>query len=377
VELEEAFEAGDENFAGEVLGEFQPVKERLNVAALARWLREEHYKGVVVMIGGLEPDEREEVFHFCQSLGAPVIAEATSGLREALHRLSLPDGDRLLKKRPPGRILRLGDVPSGRFWRDLEDLPHISVWSICRNGLPGLARSSSVVRGALERILPALGEIEEVGDALDYLLQRSRRAAVIDELLEAYPDSEPGLLRTLSQYASLGGGLFLGNSMPIREWNLFAQWHHPVRSVRANRGSNGIDGQISTWLGWSAELTEAWAVIGDLTALYDLAAPVMLGQIECRGRVLAVINNGGGKIFERLPRLESMSPRAAEWMLNPHAADLSGFATLWGMRHLRVRTLDDFDQFSETETTTTLLEIMPDPLQTRQFWAAWDRYADA
>ena len=90
-------------------------------------------------------------------------------------------------------------------------------------------------------------------------------------------------------------------------------------------------------------------------------------------RVLAVINNGGGKIFERLPRLQAMSPRAVEWMTNPQAADLAGFASLWGMRHLRIRTPDDFDGFDEGNEATSLLEIIPDPEQTRLFWAAWDR----
>lgn len=209
---------------------------------------------------------------------------------------------------------------------------------------------------------------------MDYLAGSSRRAAMIEELLEAYPDSEPALLRTLSNYISVGGGLFLGNSMPIREWNLFAQWHRPVQSVRANRGANGIDGQISTWLGWSAEVSETWAVIGDLTALYDLAAPFVLEQIDCEKRVLTVINNGGGKIFERLPRLQSMSPRAVEWMTNPQTADWSGFAKLWNMSYLKIRTVDDFDQL-EPGDKTLLLEVVPDDKQTAQFWAAWDRFS--
>lgn len=372
VEFEEAFQADEEEFATEALCEFQPAREKLNVAALARWLREEHSKGVVVLVGGLEPDEREEVFHFCQDLGAPVIAEATSGLREVLESLAIQDADRVLKAHPPGKILRLGEVPSGRFWRDLEELPQVSLWSACRNGLPGLARESNVVRGPLDRIIQALGPIELVDDALDYLAHARSRAAKIDELLEIYPDSEPALLRTLSHYASIGSGLFLGNSMPIREWNLFAQWLRPVPSVRANRGVNGIDGQLSTWLGWSADVSETWAVVGDLTALYDLAAPFVLDQINCQGRVLAVINNGGGKIFERLPRLQSMSPRAIEWMTNPHCADFSGLAALWKMRHLQVHTVDDFDKFESGEKTV-LLEIIPDLKQTQAFWAAWDR----
>lgn len=373
VEFEEEFVPGGDDFSGVTVGDFEAAKDRLDVAALARWLREGLYRGLVVMVGGLEPEEREEVFHFCRALEVPVIAEATSGLREALQALSLPDGDRALKANPPGKILRLGEVPSGRFWRDLEDLPEISVWSVCRNGLPGLARESGVVRGPLDRVLRALGDIEAAEDALDYFQNASRHAAVIDELLEAYPDSEPGLLRTLSHYVSTGSGLFLGNSMPIREWNLFAQRDRPIQNVRANRGVNGIDGQISTWLGWSAELSEAWAVVGDLTALYDLAGPFVMGQVNLESRVLVVINNGGGKIFERLPRLQSMSPRAAECMTNPQEADLAGWAQLWGMNHLRVKSVDDFDGF-EPEGKMLLLEIIPDAGQTKGFWEKWDRH---
>jgi 2-succinyl-5-enolpyruvyl-6-hydroxy-3-cyclohexene-1-carboxylate synthase len=372
VEFEESFEAGAVDFPAQGVGTFAPVKDRLDVAALARWLREDLYQGIVVLIGGLEPDEREEVFHFCRDLGAPVVAEATSGLREALQALAIHDADRILKARPPGKILRLGEVPSGRFWRDLETLTDISVWSVCRNGLPGLARECQVTRGPLNRVIPALGTIEAADDALDLLVGASGRATRTEELLECYPDSEPALLRALSHYACLGSGVYLGNSLPIRQWNLFAQWTRPVPSVRANRGANGIDGQISTWLGWSAELSDTWALLGDLTALYDPAGLFMLGQVHPDGRVLAVIHNGGGKIFERLKRLKTLSPRTAECLTNPHTADLAGLALLWGMRHLQVRRADDFDAF-ESGGKPILLEILPDPVQTAQFWTEWDR----
>jgi 2-succinyl-5-enolpyruvyl-6-hydroxy-3-cyclohexene-1-carboxylate synthase len=191
-------------------------------------------------------------------------------------------------------------------------------------------------------------------------------------MLECYPDSEPALMRAVSHYASIASSVFLGNSLPIREWNQFAQWMRPVPVVRANRGANGIDGQVSTWLGWTAEVGESWAVVGDLTALYDLSAPFMLSQVEQAGRVLVVIQNNGGRIFSRLPRLDSMSPRAAECMINSHSADLAGLAALWGMQHLRIRTADDFDRY-EAGGETVLLEVIPDAEQTRRFWADWDR----
>jgi len=364
--------------------DFGTTWDKPNVADLARWLRDPGLRGMTVLIGGLEPSEREEVWHFCRTLGVPVIAEATSGLREALAPLHLPDGDRQLRKKPPSKILRLGDCPSGRFWRDLESLPHIEVFTITRNGLPGLpeapdssANPRPVITGPVDRVLRALGEIDPIGDFADHLATSGRDAARIEELLETYPDSEPALIRAISHYAALSGPVFLGNSLPIREWNLFAQWDRPCRDVRANRGVNGIDGQLSTWLGATADIAGSWAIVGDLTALYDPAAAALLGQVESRGRVLAVINNHGGRIFERLPRLSSMSPRARDWLIHPQQADFSAFASLWKMRHHRIGTPNDLDAYDPEACgeSATLLEVSPSAKDTAAFWRSWDALA--
>jgi 2-succinyl-5-enolpyruvyl-6-hydroxy-3-cyclohexene-1-carboxylate synthase len=342
-----------------------------SVAELSRWLREDLFRGLVVMVGDLEPEDQEPVFHFCIDLCAPVAVEATSGLREALGELCLPDPDHMLREHPPGKILRIGGIPSGRFWRDLEDLPETEIWNITRTGFPGLARPCHTITSPVARAIKGLGAVEKAGDALDYFRRTSRRAGEIEDLLEAYPDSEPGLLRVLSAYASTGAALYLGNSLPIREWNLFAQRAKPVTDVRANRGANGIDGQLSTWLGWTADLEDAWCLVGDLTALYDLAAPAWLGQIERKGRVLVVINNGGGQIFSRLPRLDSMADRARELMLNPHEVRLDGWAAMWSMNYLRIQSDDGFDALEPGEVPV-VVEIIPDPAETASFWKAWD-----
>ena len=220
-------------------------------------------------------------------------------------------------------------------------------------------------------LVEVLARAEAAGIARIWRHFEERSAGEIEDLLEAYPDSEPGLLRVLSAYASTGAALYLGNSLPIREWNLFAQRAKPVTDVRANRGANGIDGQLSTWLGWTADLEDAWCLVGDLTALYDLAAPAWLGQIERKGRVLVVVNNGGGQIFSRLPRLESMADRAKELMLNPHEVRLDGWAAMWSMNYLRIQSDDGFDALAPGEVPV-VVEIIPDPVETAAFWKAWD-----
>lgn len=340
---------------GEV-GEFQVDYGRPNVGRLARFLRERTLRGMVVMIGGLEADEREEVFHFCKALDAPVVAEATSGLREALQHLAVVDEDIFLKEHPPSKVLRLGGVPSGRFWRDLEGMAGTEIFSVCRNGMRGLGRDAEVLRGDLERVLRAVGEVEGIGDVGEILRGAEGRGGRIEEMLEAFPDSEAGWMRTISVYAAMGESVYLGNSLPIREWNAFAQWERPVGVVRANRGANGIDGQVSAWLGASAREKGAWGIFGDLTALYDTAGLRMLEQVEMEGRVMVVMNNGGGRIFDGLARLDGMGERARGWMRAGTEVDFGGLARMVGMEYLRVGRTDEF----EGVDGGVLVEVVPE-----------------
>ena len=344
---------------------------RTGVTELVEFLNKDSFRGVVVLLGGLEPEEREDVYHFLKDFGVPVLADATSGLREVLGSLSMSDGDGLLKGRVPGKVLRLGDVPVGRFWRDLEELTDVDVCSITRTGFSGLARESLVLHGRVDQVLRSLGKVQGLGDVLDHFELARKRKAGLDELLERCPDSEPALVRMLSTYATLGESVFLGNSLPIREWNLVAQRESPNVDIRANRGANGIDGQLCTWLGATAGLDGAWGVFGDLTTLYDLAAPALLAQAGGSGRVLVVINNGGGRIFERLPRLQGIGEEESKTMANAHQAGFVDWAKMWGMGHVRVDGVATFD--FEPGEGTTVLEICPDEQQTAQFWEAYNK----
>ncbi|MFK7911027.1 MAG: 2-succinyl-5-enolpyruvyl-6-hydroxy-3-cyclohexene-1-carboxylic-acid synthase [Akkermansiaceae bacterium] len=327
------------------------------------------WRGLVVMLGGLEPDDREEVWHFLRDLGVPVLADCTSGLREVLGKLTMHDGDRILKQQPPAHVLRIGEVPVGRFWRDLENLPDVNVVSMSRTGFSGLSRQSVVIHGDLTRLVRALGEVSHAGDSQDFLKLSKKSGGKVTELLESFPESEPGMVRTLSVMATMGTSLYLGNSLPIREWNDFSQSDVPYELVRANRGANGIDGQIATWLGATADSENAWGVFGDLTALYDLSAPSLLGQVECRGRMLVVINNSGGDIFNRLPAVQSFDERTSEMVLNSHSHGFNEWAAMWGMDYVCVRGIEGFD--FEPSDKTTVVEIVPDPAQTEAFWQAW------
>ncbi len=345
-------------------------RPRSSVTPLVEFLKED-FRGVVVVLGGLEAEERQETLCFVKRLGVPVVADATSGLREVLGKLVLTDGDRLLCQQSPRKILRLGDIPTGRFWRELEWRPEIEVLSVTRTGFSGLARDSRVITGHVHDVLRGMGEAPQIGDVLDLLPRSSGRRGLLEELLERYPDSEPGMIRILSAYAATGGSVFLGNSLPIREWNLFAQTNVAVEEVQASRGANGIDGQLSAWLGSTAGHDEAWGIFGDLTVLYDLAAPAFLQADEGRGRVLVVINNNGGRIFERLPRLQGLGEEERALMANAHRYQFGFWAEMWGMDHQVVTERESFEL--EPQDKPLVLELRPDADQTTAFWENWER----
>lgn len=336
-----------------------------SLADLAQALRFRAKNGLVVMIGGLDPTEQAPALWLANELKAPVVADATSGLREELAHLALIDADSLLRENPPPVLLRIGDVPVTRFWRDLENIPSTEVFSITRTGFSGLARQSSVISGHLDAILRAMGDVDTVGDVNGLRALNKRQKAQIEELLITYPDSEQAMVRAFSCYAADGDIVYLGNSMPVRYWNSFAQLTIPTENVRANRGANGIDGQISGFLGASARCSRSWALIGDLTAMYDSNALAMLPQLDKGTRVLAVINNGGGGIFRTLPDSDKHSESMQKLLIQPHSYSFNAMAEQWGLNYIAIQSADDFDQLEMLEEgKATLVEIIPNMKQT-------------
>jgi 2-succinyl-5-enolpyruvyl-6-hydroxy-3-cyclohexene-1-carboxylate synthase len=113
--------------------------------------------------------------------------------------------------------------------------------------------------------------------------------------------------------------LFLSNSMPIRDAESF---FYPFidrilpfsgpKNIGTNRGASGIDGVISSALGF-AESTEAPTVllIGDLATLHDIGSlhsiadtSLHLNQAPNKKRPplsIVIVNNDGGGIFSFLP----------------------------------------------------------------------------
>jgi len=255
-------------------------------------------------------------------------------------------------------VLRLGGVPALRLWRDL-DRGTVPVFSVSRGPFRGMSRGG-LIHGAIGEVLDSLRSSPVARD-LEPVRERDRAFTDrVDGILATEPRSEPALVRELSRVIPSDAHVYLGNSLPIREWDLFADRAPNRRVVRASRGANGIDGQLSTFLGLSDAAAENWAILGDLTVLYDLAAPWVVPQLGGRRLRIVVVNNRGGRIFGRLFEHPAF--------LNEHAISFDNWARMWNLDHARWGEIPA----ALPDANAGVIEVVPDLDATRRVWSAID-----
>lgn len=324
---------------------------------------------LVVLASGLTPQEAEGLRPVLARLRAPIVAEATANLHDfsELAGCLIRGGETALKRLNAGRVLRIGAVPSWRWWRDLEGCSEVKVLNVSHSGFRGLARTQQVRSVSLGSFLQSFDKLVSV----NVPASTCESSKVLDELLQRFPNSEAAWMRHLARHIGSRAEVFLGNSLPIREWNLAVESMADGVIIRANRGANGIDGLISTWLGTGADADESWLILGDLSALYDANALWVLPQLKTAKRRLVVINNGGGQIFSRVGWLTSLPDTAREVMVNPHQLNFSAWAAMWGVGYLKCDDSLQLESLQDAGRGLEIWEIRPDAEQTAAFCRAW------
>ena len=251
----------------------------------------------------------------------------------------------------------MGDVPTGPFWKALEDMPQTEVFSITRTGFSGLSRKSNVVEGELEQVMKALGDVPHVGDT-ERLLSRSRHtAARIEELLLGYPESAEAMVRAFSRFACLSEVICVGSATTTRLWNRYAQNQVPTLYLR-DLHTTGTDGVLSTFLGNAADASLACCLIGDLTLLRDINAAAIIPQLPAGKRVVAVLNNEGAAAAQHAA---SNDPELERLLVQPQPFRMQEVARLWGAEYHAIYSEADLELLDTLEDNAfVLLELIPD-----------------
>lgn len=317
----------------------------------------------LVIVGILPEKAYGTVLDFLKQYKAPVYAEGISSLRgnPEIKDIELRSGEkmvhRVLEAGICDSILRIGGVPTARLWRDLEDkYKDLPVFSVSFNHYTGLSRPAQHCNS-----LDLLGQVEFAyphRENVKVNIEDTARAEQIKTLLARYPNSEQGMIYQLSKWMK-GDSLYLGNSLPIREWDSSSSHDYPPARVAANRGANGIDGQISTFLGWAHPNSENWCLIGDLTALYDLSSLWATSQIDAKKIRIVVINNGGGQIFHRMFKKEIF--------VNKHDLSFEYWAKMWNWSYEKWHTIPGVEA-KQNLADLQIIELCPDWEQTQAVW---------
>lgn len=331
-----------------------PPAFRGSLAPLSQMLRFRSYEGLVLLLGELEPAEQEPALWLARTLRVPVMADATSGLREKLAPLLLHGGDELLTAHPPRYVLRLGSVPSCAFWRALENMPGTDVFSITRSGFSGLRRPSVVMEGDMEQIMKALGDVPHVGDTQDLLAHARRFSGRLEEELLSDPESAPALVRALSQHACLADVVFLGSPTATKLWNRYAQLQEPTLYTRSVSQAGGADGALAAFLGNAVGADLACALVGDIALLRDLPAAQLLSQLPQGKRVIAVLNNEGAGEARAAVQDAELRP----FITQPPGFTLQDIARLFRAEYYAIRTEADLEVIESLEDgATAILDI--------------------
>jgi 2-succinyl-5-enolpyruvyl-6-hydroxy-3-cyclohexene-1-carboxylate synthase len=299
-----------------------------------------------VLVAGSLRQDASPVVDLARTLGWPLIAEPTSGLRipGALSAGAfMLASEAFLSSHVPELVVQVGAAPTSRaglaFVADAKRLivvdPDRLVADPARHASLRLeADPASLTRALLKRIQPREGSAWwREWDGADRVVRRA-----MDHLVDSWEEPFEGrVARDLAACLPDGATLVVGSSMPVRDLDAYM---HPRGGIRVlgNRGASGIDGFVSTALGVAASGAPTFALMGDLTLLHD-ASGLLWSAGRGHDAVFVVPNNDGGAIFSFLE--QRGLPEFTDLFVTPHGLDLSKVAGAAGASHALVERSGD------------------------------------
>ena len=147
----------------------------------------------------------------------------------------------------------------------------------------------------------------------------------------------------------------IGNSLAIRYANILFNGHSRQQPCYANRGVNGIDGTIGTFLGESYHHDQQRGILmlGDLSFIHDL--PALVGHQAINGTIVVIDNDGGG-IFDLLP--VSKQADYEQLIRCPRPIAHQPLAQAFGLHFLSVATIDELNSALDQAASQSGLSLI-------------------
>lgn len=342
---------GDQSLQGPAMAEAPTPAIEQDVATAIK-----NAKRGLLVLGTLGPAAHEAAASLAGELGWAVYADVRSGYRLGTPAPSfLPHLDWVLEQvdedTTPDVILQVGGrLTSKRMQQFLQrGLPEHYI--LIDDGALGADPAHNVTRhipldpaGAIHAVHEMLDD-RDGGSAPVPWVAGNRK---VEELLDAalgrpHALSEPFVARHVSERVDLDHALFVSSSMPIRDMQSFASSTGPRVPLGANRGASGIDGVVSSAIGFAEGLgSPTTLVIGDLALLHDLNGLGCLAHAE-QPLTIVVVNNGGGGIFAFLPIAEH-EELFDPYFKTPHDLTFEHVANAFGLRYFSAATPNELEE---------------------------------
>ena len=326
---------------------FRLVKHQ-EIASLASLLNGKQ----VLILGGPTVTNPKAVVDFADRIGAVVIGDPLSNLRQYEGVISTYDAFLAHHERweelRPDVVIQLGQIPVSKriqqWMGTLTDIDYITVSPNAEVVNPSLTTTIHVM-ASVDVFLWEMSLGISVAQDLEYVRVwqgiESNSREQLDKVQEEPNLFEGRTIHMLQQMMSDEGQLLVANSMSIRDMDYFWATGRSQAMVYGNRGTNGIDGTVSTALGLSTNGKPTVMLTGDLSFFHDMNG-LAIGKTQGMNLTIILHNNDGGGIFQYLPQKGTDD---FDYLFNtPQGIDYSGLATMYGLDYVKVTTNTELEQ---------------------------------
>lgn len=360
----------------------------------------------VLILGGPSVTNPKAVVDFAERIGAVVIGDPLSNLRQYEGVISTYDAFLAYQNRweelRPDVVIQLGQIPVSKriqqWMATLTDMDYITVspnadvmnpsltttihvmasvdvfLAEIKRGFPLLISTEKKQRAILQRLATSRHTSkgqedghrhEETADSHSVVMTptyeeiweriESDSRQQLDKVQEEPTLFEGRTIHMLQQIIPDEGQILVANSMSIRDMDYFWATGRSQAMVYGNRGTNGIDGTVSTALGLSTNGKPTVMITGDLSFFHDLNG-LAIGKTHGMNLTIILHNNDGGGIFQYLPQKGTDD---FDYLFNtPQGIDYSGLATMYGLDYVKVTTNSELEQAMQQYIGTEGIHII-------------------
>lgn len=292
-------------------------------------------------------------WEFAKTVQWPILADPLSNLRssipeECLH-LCIDQYDAILKGSAfkefvvPEVVVRFGAQPVSKPLTQFLKACNPKVF-IAVDESPVFRDSLHIVTHHVQVRADSLWIPIEEKQSSSYLQDWTKANDIATKHVQAYmevEEDEGALAATLFEMLPDDVDLFASSSMPIRDVDTFFNKTTKDIQIYANRGTNGIDGVVSTSLGVQAANKRAsYLLIGDLAFLHDVNG-LIVSRFQSTDFTIVIMNNDGGGIFSYLP--QSTETNYFEHLFGtPTGLKFSHIAAMYDAQYDAVHSKEEF-----------------------------------